>query len=111
MDRVNEYRQCIQAMLSEYSQVKPLNGEIEVQTIFDTDQDRYLLVDLGWDEHRRIYNCLIHLDIKDGKVWIQRNQTDRLIANALVDRGIPKQDIVIGLQPDCDRVYTGFGVA
>jgi XisI protein len=59
MDRLEYYRQCIQKILLEQSQVKPINGEIEVQTIFDLERDRYLIIDLGWDEHRRIYNCVM----------------------------------------------------
>ena len=65
----------------------------------------------GWNQHRRVYNCFMHLDIKDGKIWIQRNQTDKSLAEELVQLGIPKEDIVLGLQPDYVREYIGFGVA
>jgi hypothetical protein len=41
----------------------------------------------------------------------ERNQTDRQIADELVEMGIPKEDIVLGLQPTYAREYTGFGVA
>ena len=41
-------------------------------SLFDCDYQiiiyRYLLLDLGWQEHQRIYNCVIHLEIRDGKV-------------------------------------------
>ncbi|NWF57874.1 MAG: XisI protein [Fischerella sp.] len=111
MDKLAFYRQCIQKLLTEYSKSTPINGEIEVQTIFDTEHDHYQIVDLGWDKHRRIYNCVMHLDIKDGKIWIQRNQTDKLLADELVAMGVPKNDIVLGLQPAYAREYTGYGVA
>lgn len=110
MERLEHYRHCIQKLLLEHSQAKPINGEIEVQTIFDTKQDHYQLVNLGWDNHRRVYNCTIHLDIKNGKIWIQRNQTDMRIADELVEMGVPKEDIVLGVQPAYVREYTGFGV-
>ncbi|MEG3931967.1 MULTISPECIES: XisI protein [unclassified Microcoleus] len=111
MDRLEHYRQCIQKLLIEDSKIAPINGEIEVETIFDKEKDRYLAVDLGWDGHRRVYNCVFHLDIKNGKIWIQRNQTDRQIAEELVEMGVPKEDIVLGLQPTYAREHTGFGVA
>ncbi len=47
MDKLVFYRQCIQELLTEYSNVTPINGEIEVQTIFDTEHDHYQIVDLG----------------------------------------------------------------
>jgi hypothetical protein len=66
---------------------------------------------LGWDGYERIYNCIIHLDIKDEKVWIQRNTTDILIAEELVEMGISKQDIILGLQPPYKRPFTKYGMA
>lgn len=86
-----------------------------LNSLFDCDYQiiiyRYLLLDLGWQEHQRIYNCVIHLEIRDGKVWIQRNQTDKVIADVLIDMGVLKEDIVLSLQPPCIRKYTGLGVA
>lgn len=106
MERLAFYRQCIQTLLKEHSEGAPINGEIEVQIVFDTERDHYQMVCLGWDEHRRVYSCVIHLDIKEGKIWIQRNQTDRRIADELVEMSVPKEDIVLGLQPAYAREYT-----
>jgi hypothetical protein len=111
MDRIAFYRDCIQRLLNPYSQGKFINGDIEVQLVFDTERDHYQVIDIGWDGHKRVYDCLIHLDIKDGKIWIQRNQTDHLLAPELVEMGVRKEDIVLGLQPAEMREYTGFGVA
>ena len=111
MDRLEHYRQCIQKLLIEDSKIAPINGEIEVETIFDKEKDRYLAVDLGWDGHRRVYNCVFHLDIKNGKIWIQQNGTDVDLAQELLEMGVPKDDIVLGLQPPYKRPYTGYGVA
>ncbi len=111
MDRLDYYRQCIQKLLIERSRGTVINAELEIQRIFDTERDRYLVVYLGWDEHLRVYNSVMHLDIKDGQIWIQRNETDRPIAEELVEMGVPKEDIVIGVQPVDSRPYTGFGGA
>ncbi|MFB2882236.1 XisI protein [Floridanema aerugineum] len=111
MDKLVHYRHCIEKLLLEYEKSPPVNGEIEVEVVFDKKRDRYLIIDLGWNQDRRVYNCFIHLDIKNGKIWIQRNQTDKSIAEELVEMGIPKEDIVFGLQPPYLREYTGFGVA
>ncbi|MDY6785523.1 MAG: XisI protein [Cyanobacteriota bacterium] len=110
MERVTDYRALIETWLAEQSQVQPVNGDIEVQTIVDREGDRYLLLNLGWEGHRRVYNCVFHLEIKDDKIWIQRNQTDKPIARELVERGVTKEDIVLGLQPSYVREYTGYGV-
>ena len=110
MDKLNFYRQCIQEFLIQQSQGDLLDGEIESETVFDLAQDRYLLIDLGWNEYRRIYNCVFHLEIRDSKIWIQRNQTDRHICDVLISMGVAKEDIILGVQHPDLRQYTGLGV-
>lgn len=111
MDKLTSYRQYIQEFLTEQTQGQIIGGDIETEVIFDLDRDRYLLIDLGWQEHQRIYNCVIHLEIRNCKIWIQRNQTDKLIADVLIAMGVAKEDIILGLQPPYIREYTGLGVA
>ena len=111
MDKLTEYRNNIQKFLQEQTQGQAIGGKIETEVIFDLNRDRYLLIDLGWQEHQRIYNCVIHLEIRDGKIWIQRNQTDKPIADVLITMGVAKEDIILGLQPPYIREYTNFGVA
>jgi hypothetical protein len=37
--------------------------------------------------------------------------TETDIGQALVEMGVNKEDIVLGLHPPCKRPYTGYGVA
>jgi hypothetical protein len=109
MDRLDYYRQCVQQILIEQLAKNPNNSDIESQLIFDKDRDRYLWLDVGWQELNRVYACFIHLDIKEGQIWIQRNLTEVDIAEMLVNLGVSKEDIVLGLQPPYKRPYTGYG--
>lgn len=111
MERIERYRQCIRQLLSKEATVAEENSDIECQLIFDTEHDHYQLLDVGWDDLKRVYNCFIHLDIKNEKIWIQRNMTETDIGQALVEMGINKEDIVLGLHPPYKRPYTGYGVA
>ena len=111
MDKLAAYRQYIQQFLTEQAQGKVIGGDIETEVIFDLDRDRFLLIDLGWKEQQRIYNCVIHLEIREDKIWIQRNQTDLPIADFLISMGVATEDILLGLQPPYIREYTGLGVA
>jgi hypothetical protein len=65
---------------------------------------------LGWQERTRIYDYIVHVDIKDGKIWIQRDGTEIGIANELVRAGVPKHDIVLGFKAPYKRPFTGFAV-
>jgi ketopantoate reductase len=106
----NEYRQHVQALLKQYAQQAASSTEIETQLIFDTEGDHYQLVNIGWQKHRRIYGCIVHIDIKDDKVWIQHNGTERLVAEELAESGIPKDHIVLGFHSPFTRQFTDFAV-
>jgi hypothetical protein len=111
MDTLNHYRQAIQQLLTEYVQTPISNGEIESQTVFDTQHDHYQVMNVGWDGNRRVHGCVLHLDMKNGKIWVQQNMTEMQIAQALMAMGVAKEDIVLGFQVEYMREYTGFGVA
>jgi len=111
MDKLEQYRQIIYAFLKEQSEIIPVGGIIETETIFDRDSDRYLLLHLGWNNQQRIYSVVLHLEIREGKVWIQQNTTDFSVAEELLERGVKREDIILGLKPAFVREYTGFGIA
>lgn len=111
MERLNEYRQYVKQLLSSQAAADQAQEGVECQLIFDTEHDHYQLLDVGWTGLNRVYHCYIHIDIKDGKIWIQRNMTENDFAAELVAMGVDKEDIVLGLHPPYKRPYTGYGVA
>lgn len=111
MDKLAHYRTSIQTLLEQYGQFKTQDEDVENELFLDTIRDHYQLMRVGWDGLSRIYHTILHFDIKDGKVWLQQNTTDIDIGQELVDMGIPKEDIVLGLHPAYKRPYTGYGVA
>ena len=111
MDTLENYRQIIQRVLSYYAQIPYSYGDIAGKTLFDRESDRYLLLTIGWQANKRVHGCLIHLDIIDGKVWLQRDDTDYQVAKELEEEGIPKNRIVLGFQMPDVRAYTEYAVA
>ena len=110
MDKLDQYRGYIQQLLTEYAQQGSGKGEIEKQVISDLLHDHYQLVYVGWKNRRRTFGCVLHLDIKDGKIWIQHDGTEIGIADELVKLGVPKEDIVLAFHEPLMRQYTGFAV-
>lgn len=108
MERVN-HREVIETILTNHSG-NDLETQTEVQLIFDREREHYQVIHLGWEEERRVYGCVIHVDIKDGKFWIQRDRTETGIANELVAAGVPKSDIVLAFKAPYIRPLTGFAV-
>jgi len=66
---------------------------------------------MGWDQGKRVHGCLVHIDIRDGKLWIQRDGTEQGIATELVAAGIPKDAIVLAFHPPEIRPHTEYAVA
>ena len=110
MDTSTQYRQIIEKILTDYASIPYAYGDIETETVFDRERDHYLLVNVGWDD-RRVHGTLVHLDIRDGKIWIQRDGTERGIAFELQDAGLPADKIVLGFYEPKVRPHTGFAVA
>ena len=54
---------------------------------------------------------MIHFDIKEGKIWLQKNATDLNPAEDLIEMGVKREDIILGLQPPFKRPYTNYGMA
>jgi len=110
MDKIEQYRKYILQLLTDKAQFSSSNKEIETQTIVDQEHDHYQLVCAGWKNRRRVYGCFLHLDIKNGKVWIQYNGTEIDIANELVSLGVAKKDIVVAFHDPYMRQFTEFAV-
>ncbi len=109
MEKLAKYREIIRNLLITHASKN--DPEIESQIICDTENNHYQLVELGWHGLQRIYACYMHLDIKDGKIWIQNNMTEVDLGQELVNRGVPAKDIILGLHPPYKRPYTNYGVA
>ncbi|WP_310489086.1 XisI protein [Chamaesiphon sp. VAR_69_metabat_338] len=111
MDRPDFYRKCLQEFLNNYSSYGSKHLDIETQLIFDTVNERYLLFRTGWDNQRRIHNCIFHFDIKGDKIWIQENNTDIEVDKALEEMGISKKEIVVGFHHPSMREYSEYAVS
>ncbi|MGH7929985.1 MAG: XisI protein [Candidatus Binatia bacterium] len=111
MDRVVTYREIVKDLIRQYAQYKPAYGDIEIEVIFDEANDHYEMIYTGWDEHRRVHGSVLHLDIREGKVWIQHDGIEGGVAEELVEAGVPPEHIVLGFQPPNARRYTGFAAA
>jgi hypothetical protein len=111
MDSLNNYRDLIERILSEYTRIPYAYGDIQTEAVFDRNNDRYVLMNVGWDSGKRVHGCLVHIDIVGGKLWIQRDGTEEGVATDLVDAGVPKSHIVLAFRPPEVRQYTEFATA
>ncbi len=105
-----QYSEIVQQLLQDYAALSGDDLTVDTELIFDTVRHGYQLVHVGWHEDRRIYGCILHLDIKDGKIWLQHNGTENDIPAELVEMGVAKTDIVVGFHSPFKRQFTEYAV-
>ena len=111
MDKLEHYRQIAESVLSEYAAIPYKYGEVLTEAVFDRQRDSYIVLDVGWEKGRRVYDTMIHVDIINGKFWVQEDNTDQPVALELVKAGVPKEDIVLAFHEPKVRQYTEFAAA
>ncbi len=110
MDTLDTYRQIIEDILIEYTKIPYAHVDVQTEAIFDRTNDRYALVNIGWDGRHRVHSTLVHVDILNNKIWIQQDNTEHGIAKELVSAGIPKGQIVLGFHPEEIRQHTEYAI-
>lgn len=111
---VTTYRNIIINLLESYVNMpsgSPINNELEEQLILDTQRDHYQILTIGWENGRRVYYPVFHIDIRNGKIWVQEDATDFDLVGELERRGVDKSDIVLAFQAPFKRPFTGYAVA
>lgn len=108
MATLEGYRELVKRVLAEYAAIPYANGDYERELILDRENDRYLLLTLGWEGKRRVYYPVIHIDIRDGKLWIQHDATEDGVATDLIAAGVPKDRIVLAFYPIEARRHSEF---
>jgi hypothetical protein len=103
--------QIVERILGEHAQIPYAYGQVSTMPIFDRERHQYVLMDVGWEDDQRIHGCLVHVALRDGKVWIEYDGTEEGVAGALVAAGIPRERIVLAFHRPSMRPLTGFAVA
>lgn len=111
MDKMTKYQNIIISFIEEQASQKLSMEGVENQILADKDRNHFQLVSVGWHKRQYYHHVVFHFDIKDGKIWIQRNDTEVMVADELIGRGVAREDIVLGFQPPYARPYTGFATA
>lgn len=112
--KIDRYRTLIVELLTHYANAPAIvvGGDLlEEQLILDTERDHYQILAIGWENGKRVYYPVFHLDIKNGKIWVQEDATDFDIVGEIERRGVSKDDIVLAFHPPYKRPYTGYAVA
>ncbi|MBE9007261.1 XisI protein [Fortiea sp. LEGE XX443] len=124
MDTLTDYRNIIQEIIKKYynltnsQSAKTTDSTISDRTspnitdrlILDAERDQYLWLRCGWDGKKRVQYIVLYLQIQNGKIWVEEDNTDLGIVDDLLAAGIPKTDIILGFQHPSKRAFTEFAI-
>ena len=116
MDNLINYQNIAAEVIKEYyafiSKSTVLGAtDLRDEILIDTENNHFLLLSMSWQQKRFVYNVALHLDIIDGKIWVQQNNTEFAVADELMEKGVSRSDIVLGFIAPNVRQYSGFAVA
>lgn len=63
--------------------------------VFDRERGQFLLMDEGWEGYKHVDQIWVHVELRDGRFWIQQDGTQDGIALDLLAAGVPKDRIVL----------------
>jgi hypothetical protein len=111
MEKITQYQQVIKGIMEEYVASMLTNLEAEIYLVEDPVSLNYLIYHNYWKDSSRSYGCILHVRIKNQKVYVEYDGTDEAFADVFHEAGIPKDDIVLAFHAPTKRPYTGFAVA
>ncbi len=113
MDKITKYREAILSFFNNYlaETASMIDSTIEYSILSDKENLNFQLLSSGWHGKHFVFGPLFHFEIKNEKIWMQCNNTEREVVDELMASGINKQDIVLGFLPPYAREHSGFAVA
>lgn len=90
-----QYREIVKHVLQNYARLRPSHGNIRLDVVFDETNDRYALMQSGWDRGRRVRGNLIYIVIQDDRVVIEYDGIEQGISDDFIQAGIAEENIVL----------------
>ena len=111
MSAKDKYQKIVKRILREVAGMMPTDENVRTELIFDDAQGHYQLGQVGWEGKRRVDSVFLHVDVCDGKIWVQHDGTNLGIAEEMVRAGVPKDHIVLAFRHPSRRPDTEYAVA
>jgi hypothetical protein len=97
-------------ILTEYVKIPYSLSKTRQIAVCDRARGQFLIMLEGWEHFQRDHGCLVHLEIKDNKLWIQRDGTEDGLALEFERRGVPQEQMILAFYPPSDRAYADYAI-
>lgn len=108
---LDQWRDILEKILQYYANILYRYGDIITYVVVSRDRNHFMLVQEGWENHRRVHGFIVHAEIRNEKIWIHYDGIEDGITCELVAAGVPKERIVLAFHPPQVRQHTGYALA
>jgi hypothetical protein len=107
MEKLEKYQLIIKELLTEFAESNA--GD---QTLVDDNTHHYQLLRIGEDLKKNyFFRVRMHFFInQEAKICILENRTEIEVADYLMEKGVPKSDIIPAFLPSEVRQLAGYAV-
>ncbi|NEP85908.1 MAG: XisI protein [Okeania sp. SIO2C2] len=112
MDKLINYQNIIKQILTNYQTISAQIPDPDIDEIlmFDDQRSQYLWFNIGWKNEKRIQAISVYIRIKNEKIYIEEDWTEEGMANELLSKNVPKEDIVLAFHDPETRKLTEFAI-
>lgn len=97
MEKTIKYQKAILELFEEYDKFWGQSGGLQNRIIADTQHNAFVMISFGWqNEEKYVHLLCFDIEIINGKVWVYENNTEALIADELIEKGVAAEDIILG---------------
>lgn len=112
MDKIKKYKEILKKELTYQASIKISNApNLEHRLVVGNDETEFVIFLMGWENEIYRHGIIWHFGIENNKVYLYRNNTDIEIGEILVEKGIPKSDIVLEFVSKYERTIEGYALA
>ena len=87
--------EIIEDVLREIAKNPPRIEDVQFRVILDRVDGFFEIKAIGWNSFGRVHGSIIHIDVIDDKVLIRHNGTELEIKDILIEKGIPRELIIL----------------
>lgn len=84
MDTQLKYQSIIKDVLQRYADYPSPHADIHSRLALDDEHGSYALLQAGWYGDEYLHGAIIHIDVIEGKIWVQLNDLSQIPDQELV---------------------------
>ena len=72
---LDQWRDILEKILQYYANLLYRYSDIITYVVVSRDRNHFMLIQEGWENHRRVHGFIVHAEIRNEKIWIHEEGT------------------------------------